>query len=146
MMKKYRWKPSEEVGDVQQESGYLGLSWDREISAGPLLRPVKAFPWGEYDELCQMLPSARSLAVAFSKGSHAVRYDADEDIAFLLDQVPTIEVLRDDGPPEPSFGAGGGYVFFRAKDATSESVQNDIAALLAALRADLEALHSQYPE
>jgi hypothetical protein len=145
-MKTYRWRAGEAVGDVQHRPGYLGLSWDRELAAGPLLRPLKMFPWTEYNELCCLVPNARSLAVPFSSGSRIVRYEPEEDIAFLFEQIPTIDVFRDLGPPEPSFAAGSGYVFFQAKDAPKEAVQADIVTLLAALRADLEALRAQFPE
>lgn len=84
---------------------------------------------------------ARSLTVPFHSGPHTVEVTPYEDVAFLLQQVPGIDVWRNQ-PPDPSMGSGSGYVFFRAKGTRATDVTANVAALVAALQADLDLLRA----
>ena len=146
-MRKYVWEEDEEAGDVQHRPGYLGMSWDGELSSGgPTLELLKAFPWLEYQELVDIVGTGRSLIVPFGNGPGAVEITAYEDIASLLQQVPGIDALRDDGPPDPSPASGSGYVFFLSEGANADDVAANVAALVAALEADLDLLRALHPE
>ena len=146
-MKKYVWRNGEHAGDVQHRPGYLGMSWDGQLSSrGPTLDTLKRFPWLEYQELADLVGGSRSLIVPFRNGSGAVEVTPYEDVAFLLQQVPGIDVLRDDGPPNAPPASGGGYVFFLAEGATTADVTANVGALVDALQADLDLLRALHPE
>jgi hypothetical protein len=141
-MKKYVWAEDEETGDVQYKPGYLGMIWDGEWNPPSQLQAIANFPWATYEELCASVPGTRSLTVTFKSGVITVTYECEDDIIFLLDQVPSLEIFQDDGPEKPSMAAGSGYIIFQSINATDEDLKSDLQALLSVLYADLANLGS----
>ena len=118
---------------IEELPGYLGYTWDGEFVTGSELQCVKDFDWGSFAELLEEAGDL-TLAVEISGADVPVIVRPYGDLAFILDQLPTITVFRDLGPPDAGPASGSGYIF-TMKDGVSTSAVVDSAA---ALRAGLD--------
>lgn len=142
------WQDGENIADRMERPDYLGMVWEGELSSKqPGLKQLAVFPWFEYQELADIDGGESFLTVPFPiGGEREVRYEPYEDVAFVLEQIPGIEVVRDDGPPNPSPGSGTGYDIYLSEGSKAEDVTANVTALLAVLQADLDALRGKYPD
>jgi len=147
-MRKHVWQDGENVADRMERPDYLGMVWDGQPSFNkPGLKPLAVFPWFEYQELADIDGGERFLSVPFPVGGEReVRYEPYADVAFILEQIPGIEVVRDDGPPNPSPGSGSGYDVYLSKGSKVKDVTANVTALLSVLQSDLDALRDKHPE
>src|SRR4051794_41051408 len=53
----------------------------------------------------------RTLSIIMADDSLEMTFEAYNDIAYLLDQLPAVDVFSDDGPPNKGPAAGSGFVF-----------------------------------
>jgi hypothetical protein len=147
-MRKHVWQDGENVADRMERPDYLGMVWDGQPSFNkPGLKPLAVFPWFEYQELADIDGGERFLSVPFPVGGEReVRYELYADVAFVLEQIPGIEVVRDDGPPNPSPGSGSGHDVYLSKGSKVKDVTANVTALLSVLQSDLDALRDKHPE
>ncbi|MBP0465881.1 hypothetical protein J5Y09_18285 [Roseomonas sp. PWR1] len=132
------WDDAADATPIEETPGYLGHSWDGQLIAGPLLEPLRAFPPYEYQDL---IPEhIRPLRILLPSGAVDLAYEPDSDLAMLLEQLPSIEVMADHGPADQGPAGGSGYVFTMANGASEASVAAEVAALIAAVSADLARL------
>ena len=94
---------------VEEWPGYLGHVWDGEMFLGPELHKLGEFDWSAYYELAP--GDVREILVHLSDGSKRLKLDAFLNVALLLDELPSVEVTKDNGPPNAGPGSGGGYIF-----------------------------------
>lgn len=119
---------------------FIGLTWDGEFYLGPKLKPLEDFQWPTYWELVDQLDEPHTITLPTQPDALACKIEAYSDLAFLLDQLPTIQVSYDSGPPDAGPASGVGYVFFKADDVTTECLNMEVLALKAALVMDLQTL------
>jgi hypothetical protein len=128
---------------LEEYPGYLGLTWDGEFNAADeALRPLGEFDLQRYSELVDEHGITRHLKIDLPSGSISVVFDAYNDFAHILDQLPTIKVYRDNGPPDAGPASGAGYLFFIADGVSYFDLKESIAVLVAALKSDLGALEA----
>jgi hypothetical protein len=123
--------------------GVVGYTWDGEFFPQPELASLEGFDWGKYWELIEATNQPRQLALGLTRGIVEVSINAYDDIAYLLDQCPSVDVFRDNGPPDAGPASGAGFIFFIADGATIEQLKQDMSVLRAALDTDLLKLSSR---
>ena len=69
-----------------------------------------------------------------------ILFDAYDDITRILDQLPTIDVYVDSGPPDAGPAAGGTYLFFAGESVRNVDLQASVVALATALKLDFASL------
>ena len=79
-------------------------------------------------------------------GPITIQFNACDDISNILDQLPTVIVCLDSGPPDAGPASGVIYVFFIAEGVGEVELKASIAALVAALNADLYTLEANARE
>ena len=127
-----------ELGDdmapIEETEGYVGHSWEgglhywripAELSDQPLMA-LQKFDWSTYRTLLEESRTFMQcqLRLDLPTGSKVVTYNATHDIAYLIDELPSVEVYE----------AGAGFVFTAADE---DAVEADVGALLIALTEDL---------
>jgi hypothetical protein len=133
------WESDDYDTQLEDTPGYLGMSWDGEFFPGPELKPLAGFDWSTYCELAQYADAARSLTVELRSGPVTVEFGSSDNVAYLLDVLPSLCVYRDLGPSD-GFAAGSGYIFLLGEGATLKDLEADLGALIAALEEDLAEL------
>ncbi len=126
---------------IEELPGILGYSWDGEFS--PLcdaLKNLKLIDFLEYSELTEEHGKARKFFVEFHNGRKEIEVEAYSDIALILDQVPSIDVQNDFGPPDAGPASGSGYLFFLKEDFSMKDVAHDVFKLRDALIRDITEL------
>ena len=133
-------EPDDEMAPIEETDGYIGHSWEGDLYYGRLdwadpLMALRKFDWSAYYTLVEDSPTflQSKLHLELSAGPKVVTYEAEYDIAYLLDELPSIE----------AYEAGAGFVFTNAEGADDEDVRADVAVLLAALQEDYNALLSR---
>jgi hypothetical protein len=134
----------DESGDyetpVEEWPGYIGMSWDGQLSLEPELQKLDEFDWDAYRDLAPT--EERELSVHLRTGARRIKWDINSDIALLLDELPSIDVTMDSGPEDAGPASGSGYIFCLANNTSPEDLDSDVSALLAALNADLQTFKS----
>lgn len=125
---------------IEEYPGYIGYSWDRNFVPGPELTALKDFDWRTYSQRIDEAGGSRTIKVPLENEVLALTFDAYDDIANLLDQLPAVEVYKDDGPPNQGPAGGSGFVFVLKDDATLKELSEQIAALRQSLDVDFSLL------
>ncbi len=100
------------------------------------------FDWTVYSELVDDAGGERTLNVDFQGETANLVFEAYGDIAYLLDQVPAVEVFKDDGSPDQGPAGGSGFVFVLKDGSSLNDLSTQILTLRHALDADLALLSS----
>ena len=127
---------------IEEYPGYLGSTWDGELAPGPHLAGIGEFDWLTYMELVEG-EGSHVIHVELTSGSLDIEFEAYDDLAFILDYLPSINVLRDTGNPDGGPASGSGYVFFLADGATIKGLEAEISALIDVLKTDFAVLKSK---
>jgi hypothetical protein len=125
---------------IEEYPGYIGYSWDRNFVPGPELIALQDFDWNTYSEWIDEAGGSRTIKVALEGEVLTLTFDRYDDIAHLLDQLPAVEVYKDDGPPDQGPAGGSGFVFVLKDDATLKELSEQITALRRSLDADFSLL------
>lgn len=102
----------------------------------------KGFDFRKYGELVEEHGGERQLRIALASGTIAIVVSAYDDVVHFLDQLPTVKVYLDNGPPDAGPASGGNYTFFIADGVSEPDLKASIDALALALRSDLASLDS----
>jgi hypothetical protein len=125
---------------IEEYPGYIGYSWDGAFIPGPELTVLQNFDWSTYSERVDEAGGSRTIKVALEGEVLNLTYEAYDDPAYLLDQLPAVEVYKDDGPPDQGPAGGSGFVFVLKDDYTLEELSKQIAALRQSLDVDFSRL------
>lgn len=120
--------------------GYLGHFFDGDFHAEPELKPLQSFDFRKYGELLEEHGGERQLRLPLASGVSEISIAAYDHIVHVLDQLPTIKVCLDNGPPDAGPASGGTYVFFVADGVSELDLKASIAALTVALLSDFTSL------
>jgi hypothetical protein len=88
----------------------------------------------KYSELVDEHDGERRLIIPSPAGPMKIVFNAYNEIASLLDQLPTVKVCIDNGPPNAGPASGPTYVFFIADGVSKAEPKESIAALATALK------------
>jgi hypothetical protein len=134
------WDNDDRERPIETYPGYLGLTWDGDFHAQPELKPLHDFDLMQYSELVDDLGGERQLDIVLPSGPMAILFSAYDGIASLLDQLPTVKVYLDNGPPDAGPASGGTCLFFIADGVSERDLEASIAALASALKSDFASL------
>jgi hypothetical protein len=132
--------PTDQGTPIEEYPGFVGYTWDGEFYPGDELKVLKDFDWRTYHELLEEYDQPRRLILRSLPQPIECEIQPYADLAYLLDQVPSVRVMRDDGPPDAGPASGSGYVFFIADGVSVQQLGQEIASLRHALDADLREL------
>jgi hypothetical protein len=130
---------------LEERPGVVGYTWDGEFFPHRALASLKGFDWGTYRELIDETGRPRQITLSLIGGITEVSIDPYDDIAYLLDQCPSVNVFRDNGPPDAGPASGSGFIFFVADGATIEQLEHEMRVLRTALDEDFLKLSSRSP-
>jgi hypothetical protein len=136
------WKNDDYERPIETYPGYLGLTYDGDFLAQPELLPLKEFDLRTYSELVDEHGGTRQVKLRLPTGPITIQFNAYDDISNILDQLPTVKVYLDNGPPDAGPASGGTCLFFIADDVGEFELKTSIAALATALKSDLCALEA----
>lgn len=126
---------------IEEYPGILGCTWDGELTViDPVLEALQSFDLLKYSELLDEREGPREVFVRFGGEDRKLTIEAYADLAWILDQVPSVEVFRDEGPPDGGPASGSGYLFFLKEGHSYHQLTSDIRALCAALIGDFARL------
>ena len=81
-----------------------------------------------------------SVTSTLATASLTILFSAYDDAARILDQLPTVNVFLDSGPPDAGPASGGTCVFFIADGVSGRELEASIIALATAVRSDFASL------
>lgn len=117
---------------IELYPGYIGCTWDGQFTAGTELQALTDFDWRNFNDLLDEIGSLK-VRVPLRGEALFIDVEAYDDIAFILDQMPTIDVWQDNGPPDAGPASGAGYVFTISDSTTLDELHESVAALRRAL-------------
>lgn len=132
--------PIDEETGIEDYPGYVGMTWDGELSMSREFKDFEKFDWANYIDLIESIGGERDICYAIQGVKRTVTYDAMQDIGFLLDQLITIEVHIDDGGAYGGMASGSGYIFFLKDGYNLDDAVEEINALTRALGNDFESI------
>jgi hypothetical protein len=136
------WENDDYERPIETYPGYLGLMYDGSFLPEQELRPLEGFNLTRYSELVDEHGGTRQLNLILPTGTIKIAFSAYDDIARILDQLPTIKVYLDNGPPDGGPASGGTYLFFIADGTNDLDLEVSITALAEALKSDLGELEA----
>jgi hypothetical protein len=83
------WQNDDYEKPIEEYPGYLGLTWDGDFLAGEDLQALEGFELQRYSELVDQHRGPRHLKLTLPTGSTSIAFNAYDDIAHILDQLPT---------------------------------------------------------
>jgi len=134
-------QPIDDETGIEEYPGYIGLTWDGEISMLIQFGRITDFKWDAYSELVQELDDTRHVEFNHDGRNIEVIFHPFEDLAYLLDQLTTVEVQRDDGAAYGGMASGSGFIFFAKNTSSLHESISEISALMEAIEQDYRILH-----
>ena len=135
------WDNDDYETPIEAYPGYLGHTFDGDLHAQSELAPLLDFDLRKYSELVDEHGGERHLNVVLPSGRIAISFNAYDGIVDILDRLPTVKVLLDNGPPNAAGPASGGTCVFFIADGVSETeLEVSIAALAETLKSDFNSL------
>jgi len=133
-------EPIDEETGIEEYPGYVGMTWDGELSMSKELKDFEKFDWNTYSELIEELGESRDISYKFRNHKNLVRFEAYQDVGFLVDEFITVETHSDDGSSYGGMASGRGYIFFLRNGYNLDDAIEEIKAVTIALTEDLDKL------
>jgi hypothetical protein len=133
-------KSIDEETNIVDYPGYVGMTWDRELSMSSEFKEFEKFNWDKYSELVEELSDIRYISYQFRNKTNEIRYEAYQDIGLIIDELITVESHWDDGSYNGGIASGNGYFFFLRSGYNLNDAVKEINALTAALKKDLDSI------
>jgi hypothetical protein len=136
------WEHDDYETPIENYPGYLGLCLEGTFMPDVDLKELEGFDFRHYARLLEDFGQDRTIHVAFGATTHTIVFEwwSYPSVTEILDKLPTVKVLSDNGPPNAGPGCGGAVVFFQAEGTSNEDLAESISALRRALDADLASL------
>lgn len=128
--------PIDQETGIEDYPGYIGMTWDGEISMSRDFRQFQDFRWAEYFDAIEASADLREIDFTFSGKCTVISIEPYQDVAFLMDQLSTVEVHRDDGSAYGGMASGSGYIFFSKNLDSLDDSREEVLALVQALLMD----------
>jgi hypothetical protein len=135
-------EPIDEDTGIEDYPGYIGMTWDGELSMSKEFKDFENFDWNTYSELIEELNESRYLDYQFRNLNNHVTFEAYQDIGFLVDGFITVEVHNDDGSSYGGMASGRGYIFFLRAGFNLVDAIEEFNAVAIALSEDLKSISS----
>jgi hypothetical protein len=138
-------EPIDDDTPIEEYPGFVGSTWDGRFYPAPELKVLESFDWLAYQELLEDYGRPRRLVLRGLPQPIECEIEPDDDLAYLLDQIPSLQVKVDKGPPDGGPASGSGYNFNIADEVSYEQFAREMASLRDALDTDLRELRSASP-
>jgi len=132
--------PIDEETNIEEYPGYIGMTWDGELSMLKDFEAFQKFNWDYYSELVQELDDFRQLSYEYKSQIFKVNFEPFQDVGYLIDELITVEAFFDDGGSYGGMASGSGYIFFIREGFNKLDVLQEIEALTEALIRDFNEL------
>ena len=133
-------EPIDEDTGIDDYPGYIGMTWDGELSMSKEFKDFEKFDWNTYSELIEELCESRTISYQFRNHKNLVRFEAYQDIGFLVDELITVETHSDDGSSYGGMASGRGYIFFLRNGYNLDDAIEEFKTITIALNEDFGAL------
>lgn len=133
-------EPIDEETGIEDYPGYVGMTWDGELSMSNDFENFKNFNWNFYAELVDELGESRCIDYVFKNIENSLIYEAYQDAGLLVDRFISVEVHKDDGSSYGGMASGSGLIFFQKNGYTIEDAIEEFNAVAIALNKDLKSL------
>ena len=133
-------EPIDDDTGIEEYPGYVGMTWDGEISMLKKFENFKKFNWDTYSELIEESNESRIISYEFQTHKNQFIFEAYQDVGFLVDELITVESHRDDGASYGGMASGSGYIFFLRNGYTLDDAVEEFNAVTMALIEDLAKL------
>ena len=130
-------EPIDEDTGIEDYSGYIGMTWDGELSMSKEFKDFEKFDWNGYSELIEELDGIQLISYEFQNHKHQISFEAYQDVGFLVDQLITVEAHSDDGASYGGMASGRGYIFFLRNGYNLDDAIEEVNAVTSALIDDL---------
>jgi len=135
-------EPIDEDTGIEEYPGYVGMTWDGELSMLSEFENFKKFNWDTYSEFIEEWGESRDISYQFRNQIKLVRFEAYQDIGFLVDEFLSVEVHSDDGSSYGGMASGRGYIFFLRAGFNLVDAIEEFNAVAIALNEDLKSISS----
>ena len=132
-----RFEPIDEDTGIEQYPGYVGMTWDGEVSMIKTLIHFQEFAWRNYWHLLDESGRSGEIAFEFQGNGRSILYEPFTDLANIVEELTTVEVHRDDGLSYGGMASGSGYIFFLKDGFSMAEAELEFRCLCAALEHDL---------
>lgn len=133
-------EPIDEESGIEDYPGYVGMTWDGELSMSNDFENFKNFNWKFYAELVDDLGESRSIEYVYKNFKNSLIYEAYQDAGLVVDRFISVEVHKDDGSSYGGMASGSGLIFIRKVGFTIEDAIEEFNAVAIALNKDLKSL------
>jgi len=130
-------EPIDEDTGIEEYPGYVGMTWDGDLSMSKEFKDFEKFDWNIYSELLEELDDPHIISYQFRNYKQIVKFVAYQDVGYLVDQFITVESHRDDGSSYGGMASGSGFIFFLKNEYTLDDAIEEINAVTMALGEDL---------
>jgi hypothetical protein len=130
-------EPIDEETGIDDYPGHLGMTWDGEISMTKPLARFQRFGWDGYSNLLEEAGRSAEIKYRFRQKICEVEYEPFADVAYVVDEMTTVEVQRDDGASYGGMASGSGYIFFLKDGYSLPDAYEEFDCLVSALEDDL---------
>ena len=130
-------EPIDDDTGIADYPGYVGMTWDGELSMSKEFKDFEKFDWNGYSELIEELDGIQLISYEFQTHKHQVWFEAYQDVGFLVDQLITVEAHSDDGASYGGMASGRGYIFFLRNGYELNDAIEEFNAVARALIEDL---------
>ena len=135
-------EPIDEETNIVDYPGYVGMTWDGELSISSEFKNFEIFDWNTYSELIEELNESRYFDYQFRNLNNHVSFEAYQDIGILVNCFITVEVHNDDGSSYGGMASGRGYIFFLRTGFNLGDAIEEFNAVALALNEDLKSISS----
>ena len=133
-------EPIDEETNIVDYPGYVGMTWDGELSMSKEFKDFGTFDWDTYSELIEELNESRIISYEFQTHKNQFIFEAYQDVGFLVDELITVESHKDDGASYGGMASGRGYIFFLRNGYNLDDAVEEFNAVTMALIEDLAKL------
>ena len=128
-------QPIDEETGIESYPGFLGMTWDGQLSIlQDELKSLESINWRQFSEAIDERQDSSIVLVVQGSPDLEITINAYADIAYVLDQIPSIDVQKDDGNPDGGMASGTGFIFFVKDGFSKEEVKSHVDELVAEIR------------
>lgn len=129
-------EPIDEDTGIEDYAGYIGMTWDGELSMSKEFKDFEKFDWNTYSELIEELEGIQLISYEFKNRKYQVSFEAYQDVGFLVDKLITVECHEDNGSSYGGMASGRGYIFFLRNGYNLDDAIEEFKAVIIALNED----------
>ena len=130
-------EPIDDDTGIADYPGYVGMTWDGELSMSKEFKDFGTFDWDTYSELIEEFNESRIISYEFRNHKNQFLFEAYQDVGFLVDKLITVESHKDDGASYGGMASGRGYIFFLRNGYELNDAIEEFNAVARALIEDL---------